>query len=441
MTLLFAAVAVAATDGLRGQLAAAEQADNKPAIVEICQRLVAVSPKDEKSWTTLIDNLLALEETDRAATAVEGFARDNPRASVLDDFRGDVALARKDFAGAEKHWRAYLATKPAKIDVAATWEKLGDLFVDQKRWPEVLAARTKQLEAQNTAANHVARATALLRLHQWDAAYAGMHKANAMDATDEQTKEWLPQFERLQPFLPELKRLDAQIANAPGNYELLLDRARIFTMAERPLLAQSDAQAAFDLQPASMRARIQLAEAFLDNKEPDAAAKLEVSQQLTRVKGHVEERILNELQARDAEIIAHYDVGAALAARAEPLRSLRQYTLALRDAESALQISADNADAQAQAALALDALDRTEEALAHAVRATELDANDSSKWYERGLIEAKRADLAAAIKSQTRSLALRDSYLARLERESYERRIGDVAHADEDLRKLRGANP
>jgi hypothetical protein len=92
-----------------------------------------------------------------------------------------------------------------------------------------------------------------------------MAKANKMDASDSAVKEWLPQFERLQTFLPRIKTLDAQIAKSPNDPAaagLLLDRARLFTLAGRPLLALDDAERALKLQPASMRARIQTAEAL-----------------------------------------------------------------------------------------------------------------------------------------------------------------------------------
>ena len=81
---------------------------------------------------------------------------------------------------------------------------------------------------------------AFLRLNNWDAAFADMAKANKMDATNPQVKEWLPEFERLQKFLPQIKALDAQIAkspNDPGVAGLFLDRAHVLILAGRPLLA------------------------------------------------------------------------------------------------------------------------------------------------------------------------------------------------------------
>src|SRR5205809_1168227 len=84
----------------------------------------------------------------------------------------------------------------------------------------------KAIAAEDSAARRVLRACAFLRLHKWDAAYADMAKANKMDPTDSQLKEWLPQFERLQKFLPRIKALDAQISKSPNDVTLLLDRAR-----------------------------------------------------------------------------------------------------------------------------------------------------------------------------------------------------------------------
>ena len=87
--------------------------------------------------------------------------------------------------------------------------------------------------------------------------------------------------------LPQIKALDAQIAkspNDPATAGLLLERARIFTLAGRPLLALDDAQRALKLQPASMRARIQTAEALLDTGRAEDAAKLQVGR-LARSRG------------------------------------------------------------------------------------------------------------------------------------------------------------
>src|SRR5262249_46841900 len=141
-------------------------------------------------------------------------------------------------------------------------------------------------------------------LRHWDAAYADMAKANHMDATDSQVKEWLPQFERLQLYLPRIKELDAEITKSPNDFELFLQRARLFTVAGRPLLALDDAERAFRLQPASMRARIQTGEALLDTARAEDAAKLQVGRLVRdREDGHVSEQALLELDVNDALLV------------------------------------------------------------------------------------------------------------------------------------------
>jgi tetratricopeptide (TPR) repeat protein len=217
----------------------------------------------------------------------------------------------------------------------------------------------------------------------------------------------------------------------------LLDRARLFTLAGRPLLALDDAERAFQLQPSSMRARIQTAEALLEVDRADDAAKLDVSKDLIRGRDRlVTEEVLHELGALDSRILQNHRDIDALVARAKVLGQLRQFTLSLADANAALSINDKSAAAQFEIARDLDALDREKEALLHARIATELDPNDSAKWLLRGVLERQRADLTAAIASQTRSIEISESLVALNEREQCERRVGKTAEADADLRRI-----
>src|SRR5438270_12932441 len=207
-----------------------------------------------------------------------------------------------------------------------------------------------------------------------------MAKANKMDATDPQVKEWLPQFERLQPFLPRIKQLDTQIAKSPNDVGFLLDRARLFTLAGRPLLALDDAERAFKLQPTSMRARIQTAEALLDTDRADDAAQLGVGKNLQREEDkHVSEQALEILGKLDTRVLANSKDADSLVARSKILRELRQYALALADARAALAINDKSADAHFEAAQDFDRLDQQKEALSHARIPTELDPKDPER--------------------------------------------------------------
>ena len=81
-------------------------------------------------------------------------------------------------------------------------------------------------------------------------------------------------------------------------------------------------------------------------------------------------------------------------------------------------------------------LGQTADAVNHVIKATELAPTNAVMWYYRGVLEAQRANFPAAIESQTRSLAIRESAVALKAREESERRIGKVQEADADLRRL-----
>lgn len=431
---------------LRAQLAAAKDAADKPAIIELSRRILAITPNDSEVWETLAQTELETEDLDRLEQTLDAWQKAvrHPPAAI-EDFRGTLSFKRKDYQNAERHWLGYLVAKPPATDAATEYDNLADLFAAQERWEEHANYRTKAIAAQDSAARRVLRAIAFLRLHKWDAAYADMAKANRMDATDPQVKEWLPQFERLQQFLPRIKALDAQIAKSPSDPTsagLLLERARIFTLAGRPLLALNDAQHALKLQPASMRTHIQTAEALLDVDRVDEAAKLDVSRDLRRGEDkHVSEQALRELSVLDAQLLANPKDSEALTARSKILRELRQFTLALADARAALAINAKSADEHFEAAQDLNGLGQEKEALEQARIATELDPRDSAKWFFLGVLERQRANFSAAIDSQTHSLKINESLVALAEREQCERRIGKIHEADADLRRIRELSP
>jgi Tfp pilus assembly protein PilF len=427
----------------RKQLQAAKDAADKPAIIELSRRILAVTPSDSNIWETLAQAELETEDLDRLEQTLgvwQKAVRHPPAA--IEDFQGTLCFKRKDYQCAEQHWRAYIATKPLASDAADEYDSLADLCATQERWQDHAAYRTKAIAAKDSAARRVARAIAFLRLHDWDAAYADIAKANKMDATDPQVKQWLPQFERLEEFLSRIKELDEEIAKSPNDPGPLLDRARLFTLAGRPLLALDDAERAFKLQPASVRARIQTGEALLDNGREEDAAKLQVGRLAReREDGHVSELALRQLDMNDALLAQDPKNVEALVARATVLRSLQQLTLALADAQAAIAVDEKSADAHFEAAQILDDQGEQRNALTQARIATELDRNDSEKWSFRGILERRRADFQAAIQSQTRSLQIAESLLALSEREQCERRTGKISEADADLRRIRELDP
>lgn len=403
------------------------------------RRIVAIAPNDTAIWEKLAHTQFAIEDYDRCEQTLAAWQKAvKPPPAVIEDFRGDIAAKIHDYQAAERHWLVFIATKPPPGHAAVDYDNLADLCVEQSRWTDNLDYRNKAIAAKDSATRRVYRACAFLRLHQWDAAFADMDKANKSDSTNSQVREWLPQFERLQGFLPQIKEMDAKIAKAPDDVDLLLDRARYFTLAGRPLLALDDCERAMKLQPASMRPRVQAGEALIDVKRNDDAAKLQISSVLTREADmHVSEQKLRELADEDAQILQNQGKAEPLAARAKTLRYLHQYTLALADARAALALDDKSAAAHFEAAENLDQLNQEKEALVHITKATELNPDSSAAWFHRGILEARRTDFAAAIESQTRSLKLGESLEALRARENCERRIGKIDNADEDLRRIR----
>ena len=442
----FAAKEAPELQQLRDQLKKAQDAEDKPAIIELSQRIVAVAPNDSNMWDTLAQTQLESDELDDLERTLDAWQKafKKPPAAI-EDFRAGLCFKRKDYQCAEKHWLAFIATKPPRADVATDYDNLADSSAAQSRWADHAAYRTKAIAAQDTAARRVLRAVAFLRLHKWDAAYVDMAKASRMDTTDSQVKEWLPEFERLQKFLPQIETLDAQIEKSPNDPAvagLLLERARAFILAGRPLLAIDDAESAFKLQPASMRARIELAEALLDAGQPEDAAKLEVDRYLRRGEDkHLSEQASRELGTLDARLSTNPKDADALVTRAKILRELRQFTLAFADTNAALAINDKSAAAHFEAAQDLDGLNRQRDALLHARIATEFDPHDSNIWFFRGVLERQRADLPAAVASQTRSIEISESLVALTEREQCQRRIGKTAEADADLRRIKELAP
>jgi tetratricopeptide (TPR) repeat protein len=436
----------AATDDvsqLRAQLSVAEEAGDKPSIIELSRRIIAALPNDSDAWESLASTQLEIEDFDRFAETLDAWEKAVKRpAAAIEDFRGDLSAHQKDYKGAERHYLAFIARKPSASDIADTYDKLADLCVEEGRWTDNAAYRNKAIAAKDSAARRVDHACALLRLHQWNAAYAEMAKANKLEPDGAEVKEWMPQFERLQDYLSQIKTVEARIAKSPNEPNLLLERAHLFTLAQRPLLTLDDCEKASKFQRASMRARIQTAEALLDLKRDDDAAKLQVSKSLAREQnGHVSEQSLGELANQDSLLAKNPADAEALASRSKTLRQLNQYTLALAAARAALAVDDKFANAHFEMAHDLDGLGQTADAVNHIIKATELAPTNAVMWYYRGVSEAQRANFPAAIESQTRSLAIRESAVALKAREESERRIGKVQEADTDLRRFNELEP
>jgi tetratricopeptide (TPR) repeat protein len=420
---------------LRKQLKAAEEASDKSAIIELSRRIVDADPNDSQTWETLATKQLELDDEDRCAATLDAWqARVHPRPKVIDDLRGDLAMARKDSKLAERYWRSYVAAAPEATD---TLEKLAKLSESEEHWQEAVDSRTRAIQQNQDVTVLIARADDYLELRAWDKAFADVSKANTIDATDEVVKNALPRFELLRKFVPQIKILDAKIVKTPASPLLWLDRARLFTLAGRPNLALKDSEHAMNLAPGMVRARVQAGEALLDLSRLDDAANLGVSYNLKRDKNnHLPDDALRALNTADEAVLKSPSQAEPFVARAKALRQINQNNLALADAQVAIKLDHGLASAHFQAAHAQDSLGREREAISHAETATLLNPGDPVGWYYLGLLEAQRANFESAIQCQSRSLAIRVSRVALLEKEKCERRINRIADAELDAQRL-----
>lgn len=422
------------------QLKLAQTDGDTDAGIELARRIITPKPHDAAAWNAFIQGLIKNEDYDRGLAAVAAWqsVEKHPTAA-MDDYRGQIFLAQKHPADAERAWRAAMTLKGVDYLILSNF---ADFLESRDRWSESLPLRARAASLKPAAALIAAKAGALLHVHQWDAANTAIQKANNLDATDKTVQQWLPAIESIDQTLPQIKALDAQIAAHPKDPAPLLDQAILFTQASGPSLALSNARRALAIAPGSTRARVQAGEAELDLGKPDEAAKFKVSHDLKRAaNGHVDPQVLRDLGDADTAVLQDPGKAAPLAARSKVLRKLNQYVLALDDAQAALRIDPNSPDAEFEMGHDLDGLGRAGQALPHIVRATQLRPDDPVAWYYRGVVEANRADFKAAIQSQTRSLALRESAVALQARIDCELRLGLADAAAADSRRLSQLGP
>jgi tetratricopeptide (TPR) repeat protein len=412
---------------LRAQLTAADDKHDTPAVAEISRRILQIEPQDQAVRETRVRALLKIGDLEHVKQALDEWEQQaKPPDAATIDLRGDLAFEEKKYDDALRCWSSYLDAKPDAVD---TFKKIAWLHESRNEWSDAAAALTKWISSGDAADKRVWRARCNLQMRKWDEAFADIKKANAVDSSDADVKQWLPQFETLEKSLPQIKALDAKISAGP-KWPLLLDRALLFYDAERYDLALQDAEQAGRFGDEQSRSILLIrGGALIALGRSDEAAKLKIVVK----KNDLPDDTLQKIRKLDAQILDKGPAAAPLTDRARLCNDLEQYALALEDAQSAAQRDPHFANAFVEAGFALMKLERRKEAREKFTLATELDPKNFVAWRSLGEIEMDRANYADAIAFFTRSLKLHESPKVLEKRATCYRNSGHNKEADADF--------
>ncbi len=445
---------------LRDQLAAAQAAEDRASVIEICRRMLAEPPQGK--LRTGIDTATLLETLFRAQLAERDFARAHETLNrmeqsgarlpgVVFELRGDLLLASSTLAvdtqdEATAAWRTALGASGA--DAASILGKLGDLADSRGDWPTAADWFAQFLKKRP---NHVARrarlAVCLLNLGRFEEADKEIRAASAKDATDNTVKAALPLFDRLRAEAATLRALGTKISSAPNDrarFTPLLERAHLLFVARALPAALADADRALAALPDSRAAALLKSQCLWQLNRKDEAGRLGVSKM--PLTGWLADRAkLVRVGNFDLTLAANNPPGtdpaklaATHAGRAVALLDADQPSFALPDAAAAAKLNPRSVEATFVHAAALLRCNRMTEALAEARRATEVDPQSPDAWAILGRLEQEaRADFQAAVADLTRALSVREEPRWLQRREHCLRAIGRTAEADKDARRLR----
>src|SRR5262245_41046883 len=127
----FAAREAPALQQLRDQLKKAQDAEDKPAIIELSQRIVAIAPNDSGTWDTLAQMQVDTGELDDLERTLDAWQKASKKPpAAIEDFRAGLCFKRQDYQCAEQHWLAFIATKPPRADLATIYDNLAEITAE-----------------------------------------------------------------------------------------------------------------------------------------------------------------------------------------------------------------------------------------------------------------------------------------------------------------------
>jgi len=342
--LLLLAVALTRADGanLRDQLKLAEQADDRPAQIEITRRILAENPGDNTLQSQLLQLWLDDGDYDMAERSLDDW-KDAPE-NVSAAARGIILMVRGHSDDAIRVLEVYHAKAPA--DLAITRQLSGYLSGDPSRQLALLEAAPGVAENPDLL---VSRAFARLYLHDYQGALADFAIADKLDPQSPAVKSNLAEFDRVRVASEAIRLTSGQLTQNPRDFSARARRAYWYlSLGYRatPLeKATADAEAALALVPGSSAARMMLATALVrSGKLSQEAALKKYGVDLS--KSFLIPGTLDQLIVEDLKLQKNPQDGKALADRAGILSHLpAQFQLALDDTNTALDLDPNNAAA------------------------------------------------------------------------------------------------
>lgn len=354
-----------------------------PVVAEQSERTLEKNPGDDRAWAQLAEARLATDDLDRTEKALADWRKNVAHPSPqIESLAARLAFAREDYKGAIKSWRNYLELEPR--DTGA-WHDLASLYADAKDWPDAIDAVSRRIELAQAAADFAERARYRIRLHDWANAGADVLAGNKSDATNVDIQGLMPAFERKSEWLSTVTKFDAELAKDAGNAPLHLDRAEWLAGEGFVDAAGDDVDAAFKLDPKSLRARVW--RGIIAWESNDA-----------KHEGDVMNLKIADLTPAFEADLKKMDTSTDPEARARFLLKYNQPLLALDEVKDI-----DGSVAKAQALLALK---RLPEAGIAARKAVVVHPQDSAAWLALGRIDFENGNHKAALDEADHSLKL-----------------------------------
>ncbi len=417
---------------LQAQLQAAEEAEAWPSVAEIARHMLANSAKDSALWEKRARAFASAEDWKRCAAVLDEWSKAvSQHLPAMDSLRGDVALAEDRETDAIEAWNACIRAAPKDVE---TRDKLADLLEDRGNWTESVKIREQRVKIEATADSLAALSIAHALTGNWKAAGADIHRASAVDATNDAVHHEMPRIERAQKAMGDIKKLEKEIAEAKQNVAPLLEHGIFFFDLGWPEIAVKDADDAQALWPQSRGALLLKAVGLMGLNRREDAEKLE---HVSVVEALKNPSVLGAIAKADAELQANGPSAPLLARRGHQLNRVKQYELSALDTAEALKLDANCDTALAVKGEALVADSDYWTALPDVKRAIELNPKNELALYLRGVIESKHHNYPDAVEALSKVLEIRpgDREALQLREKSY-RELGRVAEADADLKLL-----